>query len=119
LDGLEQLVVLQRVDGQLDFLGPGRRFGVIRDKCRRDDIAWIWSTCLWGRGDSLGRGASASALETIWVSAAADGPAGQREAAFRFELNMIVVAEAPVVKVAAALVPITETPVVKSARNDE
>jgi hypothetical protein len=32
---------------------------------------------------------------------------------------MIVVAEAPVVKVAAALVPITETPVVKSARNDE
>jgi hypothetical protein len=53
------------------------------------------------------------------VSVAADGEAGQREAAFRFELNMIVVAEAPVVKVASALVPITETPVVKSARNDE
>lgn len=70
-------------------------------------------------GDPLGRGASASALETVWVSVAADGEAGQREAAFRFELNMIVVAEAPVVKIASALVPITETPVVKSARNDE
>jgi hypothetical protein len=32
---------------------------------------------------------------------------------------MIVVAEAPVVKVASALVQIIDTPVVKSARNDE
>jgi hypothetical protein len=70
-------------------------------------------------GDPLGRGASSSGLETVWVPAAADGPAGQRETAFRFELNMIVVAEAPLVKVLSTLVPITETPVVKSARNDE
>lgn len=73
-------------------------------------------------GDPLGRAASASALETVWVSAAAaaaDGPLGQREPAFLFELNVIVVGKAPVVKVASALVPITETPVVKSARNEE
>ena len=46
-------------------------------------------------------------------------PLGHCEAAFRFELIMMVVAEAPVVKVASAPVLIIETPVVNSDRNEE
>ena len=66
-------------------------------------------------------GAGSSALESPALSnpTAADRQIGRIEAVFRLELITTVAANAPVVKVASALVATTDTPLVKSEHNEE